>query len=74
MSRKSSVSRVRGRLVLDHPTLDLASNLGALVRYAVTLTTSEEACAAKLKISVHQLRRVARTCRVPLMFAAARKP
>ncbi|PCC73225.1 hypothetical protein SAMN02745121_03048 [Nannocystis exedens] len=59
-----------GRLVLTREHQDLAANLGALVRYAVTRTSSEESCAALLGVSVRRLRKVAGEARVPLVFVA----
>ncbi|MFZ6186019.1 hypothetical protein [Nannocystis pusilla] len=67
-----TVTRTRnGRLCLTGQHQNLAANLGAIVRYAVAHTSSEQTCAALLKISVRRLRQVARDANVPLLFVAA---
>lgn len=67
-----TVTRTRnGHLLLTREHQDLAANLGAIVRYAVARTSSEESCAALLGVSVRRLRQVAGDARVPLVFVAA---
>lgn len=77
MSRSSTPTVTRtsdGRLVLSSQHHNLAVNLGALVRHAVTRTTSEESCAALLGVPVEKLRQVASEAHVPLVFVADSAP
>jgi len=67
-----TVTRTRsGRLLLTREHQDLTASLGAIVRYAVARTSSEESCAALLGVSIRRLRQVAGDARVPLVFVAA---
>ncbi|MBZ5715264.1 hypothetical protein [Nannocystis pusilla] len=47
----------------------MQSALGALLRHAITQTSSEAECAALCKVSVAKLREVSTLTGVPLLFA-----
>ena len=68
---KPTVTRTRNGLLLTREDRNLAENLGAIVRHAVTRTSSEASCAALLGVSIRRLRQVASDARVPLVFVAA---